>query len=149
MLITERDRIARDLHDLVIQRLFAAGLSLQTLRHYTADQAAHERITGVTQELDGTIRDLRNTIYSLHSARRGTERLTGHVLRTVQEAARGADFAPKLQLTGPVDDAVPEAVANQLLAVLAEALSNAVRHSGADEISISLTAREGAVERRC
>jgi len=146
VLFTDRDRIARDLHDLVIQRLFAAGLSLQTLRRYTADPAAHERITGVTKELDGTIRDLRNTIYSLQSGRTGTELLTDHVLRTVQEAARGAGFAPNLQLTGPVDDAVPEAVAAQLLAVLAEGLSNAVRHSGAGEISISLTVREGAVE---
>ncbi|MFP5312058.1 MAG: GAF domain-containing protein, partial [Actinomycetes bacterium] len=79
LLITDRERIARDLHDLVIQRLFAAGLSIQSLRRYTPDSVAHQRIAAVTTELDETIRRLRDTIYSLRTAEEEREPLTGRV----------------------------------------------------------------------
>jgi signal transduction histidine kinase len=69
-------------------------------------------------------------------------------MRTIHEGIRNSEFSPKVQLTGPVDEAVPDAVVEQLLPVPSEGLSNAVRHSGADEIDISLTARPGCVELR-
>lgn len=146
MLFADRDRIAKDLHDLVIQRLFAAGLSIQSLRRYTDNAVAHERIAAATSELDATIRELRATIYSLQDGQGGQELLTGRVLRTIQEGARNAGFTPKVQLIGPVDDAVPDDIASHLLPVLSEGLSNAIRHSGAKNISVCLTAGQGQVE---
>ena len=148
LLSIDRDRIARDLHDLVIQRLFGAGLSMQSLRRYIPDPVAQERISAVTAELDGTIHELRDTIYSMRTGHGQKEPLTGLIMRTIHEGIRNSDFSPKVQLTGPVDDAVPDAVVEQLLPVLSEGLSNAVRHSGADQIDISLTARPDRVELR-
>ncbi len=138
LLLTDRERIARDLHDLVIQRLFAAGLSIQSLRRFTTDPVAHDRIAAVTKELDDTIRKLRDTIYSLRTADVEREPLTGRILRVVRESSRSYGLIPKVSLDGPVDS-VREDVAAQLLPVLSEALSNALRHSGAEEIQVSLT----------
>jgi signal transduction histidine kinase len=146
LLSMDRDRIARDLHDLVIQRLFGAGLSMQSLRRYTPDPVAQERISGVTAELDSTIHELRDTIYSMRTGHGQKEPLTGLVMRTIHDGIRNSAFSPKVHLTGPVDEAVPDSVVEQLLPVLSEGLSNAVRHSGADELTISLTARLDRVE---
>lgn len=146
LLFTDRDRIARDLHDLVIQRLFAAGLSIQSLRRFASDPVAHERIAAVTTELDETIRELRDTIYSLRTGEGEKEPLTGRVLRTVQESSRDAGFTPRVVLDGPLDEAVSENIASHLLPVLSEGLSNAIRHSGADEIHVTLSAGQGRVE---
>jgi len=145
LLFTDRERIARDLHDLVIQRLFAAGLSIQSLRRYTQDPVAHGRIASVTTELDDTIRELRDTIYSLRTEATH-EPLTGRILRSVQDTSRSAAVRPQVAFSGPVDDAVPEDVAAHLLPVLSEGLSNAIRHSEADEIQISVTAEPERVE---
>lgn len=145
LLFTDRERIARDLHDLVIQRLFAAGLSIQSLRRYTGDPVAHGRIAAVTTELDDTIRELRDTIYSLRTEE-GNEPLTGRILRTVQDSSSSAAVRPQVAFSGPVDDSVPEDVAVHLLPVLSEGLSNALRHSGADEIQISVSAGPERVE---
>lgn len=146
LLFTDRDRIARDLHDLVIQRLFAAGLSIQSLRRFASDPVAHERIAAVTTELDETIHELRDTIYSLRTGEGGKESLTGRVLRTVREGSRNAGFTPRLVFSGPVDEAVSEDLASHLLPVLSEGLSNAMRHSGADEIHVTLSVGQGQLE---
>ncbi|WP_367400678.1 GAF domain-containing sensor histidine kinase [Arthrobacter sp. PsM3] len=146
LLFADRDRIAKDLHDLVIQRLFAAGLSIQSLRRYTDNAVAHERIAGATSELDATIRELRATIYSLQDGQDGAGLLTDRALRAVQAGARDLGFTPTVQLTGPLDDTVSEELAAHLLRVLSEGLSNSIRHSGAKNISISLTAGQDNVE---
>lgn len=146
LLFTDRERIARDLHDLVIQRLFAAGLSIQSLRRYTLDPVAHERIAAVTTELDDTIRKLRDTIYSLRTGQEDREPLTSRALRVVQHHSRSYAVDPKLAFAGPVDDAVPENVAGHLLSVLSEGMSNAARHSGAGEIRVTVSATENQVE---
>ncbi|NUS35685.1 MAG: histidine kinase, partial [Pseudarthrobacter sp.] len=145
LLFTDRERIARDLHDLVIQRLFAAGLSIQTLRRHTPDPVAHERINAVTRELDDTIRKLRDTIYSLRTGEEEREPLTGRILRVVRENSRSYAVTPKVALDGPVDS-VPEEVAVHLLSVVSEALSNALRHSGGDEIQVEVTVGHDQVQ---
>lgn len=144
-LFIDRERIAADLHDLVIQRLFAAGLSIQSLRRYTSDPEAHERrIATVTEELDDCIHQLRDTIYSLQARQPDRELLSGRVLRAVLEAANAAGFLPRVQLSGPVD-LVGDEVAEQLLPVLTESVSNAVRHSGSEDIHVLLAANETEV----
>ncbi|WP_306632522.1 GAF domain-containing sensor histidine kinase [Arthrobacter sp. B1I2] len=147
LLITDRERIARDLHDLVIQRLFAAGLSIQSLRRYTMDPVAHERIAAVTMELDDTIRKLRDTIYSLRTADEEREPLTGRILRVVRENSRSYAVTPKVSLDGAVDS-IREDVAVHLLSVLSEGLSNALRHSGAEEIEVMVAVGRDQVQLR-
>lgn len=138
VVFTERDRIARDLHDVVIQRLFAAGLSIQSLQRFVNEKTATDRIRAVTTELDETIRDLRNTIYSLRVSSRETELLSNKILRLVRNALKPLSFAPRLNLAGPVDSAISEDTSRHLLAVLSEGLSNAVRHAEASAIEVSV-----------
>ncbi|MDQ0734875.1 GAF domain-containing sensor histidine kinase [Arthrobacter agilis] len=135
----DRDRIARDLHDLVIQRLFATGLSIQSLRKYTADPHALERINAVTGELDATIRELRDTIYSLRSIPRAEPTFTSTVFSLVADAFDGHDLEPVLQLSGPLNASLQGERADHVRAVLLEGLSNALRHAGARSITTALT----------
>ena len=145
VIFTDRDRIARDLHDLVIQRLFAVGLSIQSLRRYTANPAAPHRIDAITDELDTSIRDLRNTIYSLRVTSSGPALLSSRILEKVQSGSASLSFAPQLTLTGKVDSLEDETVIENLLAVISEGLSNAVRHSRADNITISVGVAAGSL----
>lgn len=138
LVFTDRDRIARDLHDLVIQRLFAAGLSIQSLRRFTADPSAPERIDGITDELDTSIRDLRDTIYSLGALSPGRGPLSSRILEKVRSGAAALPYTPHLTLTGRVDALEDEVVIEHLLAVISEGLSNAVRHSEAQTIAVSV-----------
>ncbi|WP_320535743.1 GAF domain-containing sensor histidine kinase [Pseudarthrobacter sp. IC2-21] len=142
---TDRDRIARDLHDLVIQRLFAAGLSIQSLRRLITGEQAARTLQTVTAELDEVIRELRNTIYSLNGATTEKELLSSRVLQAVRSAARSLRFVPRLTLTGPIDAIRDEETAANILAVVTEGLSNAVRHSGADSIRVSVSVDDGFV----
>ncbi|HKU11817.1 MAG TPA: GAF domain-containing protein [Sinomonas sp.] len=142
----DRDRIAQDLHDLVIQRLFAAGLRIQALRRFTTGPAADARIGEVTAELDASIRELRNTIYSL-GTRDSTalETFSRKFLDTLRKALHEADLKPHIDLTGIVDD-IPSPIARQVLAVLSEAASNAVRHSHAANLTVSVVLENGNLE---
>lgn len=142
LVFTDRDRIARDLHDLVIQRLFAAGLSVQSLNRFTKEDHALERIRAITGELDEAIRSLRDTIYSLRTGNSDTELLSGRLRRVTRSAAKSMPFAPGLNLEGPVDSVLPDK-AEHVVAVVTEGLSNAMRHSGADSIEVSVSALNG------
>ena len=144
LVFTDRDRIARDLHDLVIQRLFAAGLSVQSLTRFTKDDLALERIRTITGELDEAIRSLRDTIYSLRSSSGETALLSGRIRRVARSSAKSMPFTPRLTLTGPVDAVTPDK-ADNVVAVVSEGLSNAIRHSGADAISVSVAVIKGRV----
>ncbi|EMY34040.1 histidine kinase with GAF domain [Arthrobacter crystallopoietes BAB-32] len=146
VLFADRDRIARDLHDVVIQRLFAAGLSIQSLRRYTGDEAAHQRIAEVTQELDEAILELRDTIYSLQAD--SDQALSSRLFRTLQEGTSGHAAKPRLEITGPVDSVIPHYIAEHLLAVATEGVSNAVRHSAAAAIDVSIAVEDHTVRLR-
>ncbi|MDQ3886220.1 MAG: sensor histidine kinase, partial [Actinomycetota bacterium] len=128
----DRDRIARDLHDLVIQRLFAVGLSLQGISRLVEAPEAARRLTTAVEDLDQTIRDIRRSIFSLQEvAVSGPVGLRGELLRAVQESADTLGFEPQLNLSGPLDTLVPHPVQPDLLATLREALSNLSRHADA------------------
>jgi signal transduction histidine kinase len=139
LLFEDRDRIARDLHDLVIQRLFAAGLSLQSgLRHSLPPEGA-ARLDSVVDELDATIKDIRRTIFALGTMDTGAADLQSEVVALVDRAASTLKFRPGLEFEGPVRTAVPPDVAPELLAVLGELLSNATRHADAHRIEVQVS----------
>jgi signal transduction histidine kinase len=137
LLVADRDRIARDLHDLVIQRLFATGLQLQGASRM-AGEDVRDRLSSAVEDLDVTIRDIRSTIFELQHAHSGS--LRADVRGVVKEYVPTLGFTPMVRTTGPLDTAVPRALADQLLAVLREALSNVARHAGADAAVVEVDA---------
>jgi signal transduction histidine kinase len=135
----DRDRIGRDLHDLVIQRLFAVGLSLEGAGRRVTDPDVTARLSQAVDDLDDTIKDIRRTIFALGSLGE-TEDIQAEVTRLVDRAAGTLKFRPALKFEGPVRSLVSSDVAPDLLAVLGEALSNASRHAGASQVDVLLAA---------
>ncbi|HVS69360.1 MAG TPA: GAF domain-containing protein, partial [Mycobacteriales bacterium] len=133
--LEDRERIARDLHDLVIQRLFAAGMTLQSAEAHIMDETVKARLAAVADDLDGTIRELRQAIYQLQTPVIGDD-FRQEVQHVADRVAGGADLKVRVRFGGPVGTLVPDRIRPHLLAVLAEALSNAVRHSGAAAIDV-------------
>jgi signal transduction histidine kinase len=139
--ISDRERIARDLHDVVIQRLFATGLQLQGVAMLAAGSEVGERLDGTVDELDNIIKAIRGTIFELQHRQ-------GHSLRAdlrslVADYVPVLGFTPAVRTSGPVDTAVPARVRDQLLPVLREALSNVARHAlaGMADIDLSVNAQ--------
>jgi signal transduction histidine kinase len=140
----ERDRIARDLHDLVIQRLFAIGLGLEGLSRLSTDPLVAERVTGFSRDLDRTIREIRNSIFSLQEPAEAQGSLRSELLRVALDASGMLGFEPRIGFDGPLDAAVPNVVRTDLVATLREALSNVARHAAAHAVAAEVTVdREG------
>jgi two-component system, NarL family, sensor histidine kinase DevS len=137
-LVDDRERIARDLHDTVIQRLFAVGLSLQSALTRAVGDPAIERIQLAVDEIDVTIRDIRSSIFALHTRRPFGESVRDDVLVIAREAARALGFEPSVSFDGPVDTMVTDVVREHLLATLREALSNVTKHAHAASVSIEV-----------
>ena len=134
----DRDRIARDLHDLVIQRLFATGMHVQgTTRLQDVPPVAVERLEQVVDELDETIREIRQTIFALHEPIEGpASGLRGRLLRETAQSAALLGFEPSVRFVGPVDTMVPTEIVEHLVAALREALTNAAKHAHAHQIEV-------------
>lgn len=138
--LTDRDRIARDLHDLAIQRLFATGMTLQSAGRFIEHPEASERVARAVDDLDETIKIIRSTIFGLRT--RGGADGTGlraRAMRIVGEAAPVLAFAPSVRMEGLLDTEVPKEVADHVVAVLSEALTNIARHARADRAEVVLT----------
>ena len=133
----DRDRIARDLHDLVVQRLFAVGLSLRTMSRRALPQDEQQRrVEQAVDDLDLTVKELRRSIFQLH--RRPGEGDVRADLEGIVAAARSPlGFMPDFTVDGPVES-LPDPVVPHLYAVLREALSNAARHAGASSVEVAL-----------
>ncbi len=144
----ERDRIAADLHDHVIQRLFATGMTLQSIAATVSDTGgcgagatAAARIVGTIQDLDDTIGQIRSTIFALHHlAQPAGGGLRGQILDIIVEVAQALGFTPAFRVDGPLDTVTSAGVGEDLLAVVREALSNIVRHAHAHAADIVITA---------
>lgn len=137
----DRDRIARDLHDLVIQRLFATGMSLQGASRLpgVSDQAI-DRITRAVDELDETIKEIRQTIFELHEPVEGpNSSFRGRVMREAAQSAASLGFEPAVRFVGPVDSAVSDSTSEHLLAALREVLTNAAKHARASSVEVVVT----------
>jgi signal transduction histidine kinase len=140
-LYEDRDRIARDLHDLVIQRLYATGMSLEgTMPMITRPEVA-SRITNAVDAMDETIKEIRSTIFALQA--RGTQAgpdLRGETVALVDEMTDMLGFAPSLRLGAGLGGGIRAEVAEQALAALREALSNAARHANASQVDVTVDA---------
>ncbi|MGQ0432314.1 MAG: GAF domain-containing protein [Microthrixaceae bacterium] len=137
-LLEDRERIARDLHDRVIQRLFASGMALQATGRLIEDPELAARVQETVDEIDETIREIRNTIFALSAPSRRGLRLD--VLGAADDARAALGYVPQVHLEGPVETIVPDDVAEHLLAVLREALTNVARHAGASHVDVVVTA---------
>jgi signal transduction histidine kinase len=138
--LEDREGIARDLHDLVIQRLFATGMALEGAVRLVDNPDVAERIVRAVDSLDETVKDIRSAIFALHSRSTGAggPTLRERILAEVQSAAEMLGFAPTLRMEGLLDTRVPEAHADQLLAALREALTNVARHAQAERVQVSV-----------
>jgi len=141
-ILADRDRIARDLHDLVIQRLFATGLTLQSMARRSEHPEIAERLGAVVNDLDATIRDIRGTIFELGREGSGAD-LKGQILSVALAAESMLGVRPHVDCVGPLDSAVPDAVRPHLIAVIVEALSNVGRHADAAQVDVTVSI-EGA-----
>ena len=142
--LEDRDRIARDLHDLVIQRLFATGLNVQAVAGLVSHDDGRARLDKAVDDIDATIRDLRRAIFSLRSGliQRGLRAAVADELRV---AAEPLGFEPTLRIEGPVDALVPREIADDVVAVVREGLANVVKHAHAKGVTVLLETKDGAV----
>lgn len=143
----DRDRIARDLHDLVIQRLFATGMQLQgATRTEGLPPEAGDRIVRAIDDLDETIREIRQTIFALHEPMdANTPGVRGRVLREAAQSVALLGFTPSVRFVGPVDTLLGPDLVEHLVAVLREALANVARHASASRADVMVEASaEGA-----
>jgi signal transduction histidine kinase len=134
--ISDRERIARDLHDVVIQRLFATGLQLQGVASLVGDPAIGTRLERAVDELDLTIKAIRGTIFELQHKQ--GDSLRAEIRGLVREYVPVLGFSPVVLTSGPIDTAVPTHVREQLLPVLREAVSNVARHALADQAQVEV-----------
>ena len=139
-ILEDQERIARDLHDTVIQRLFATGLTLQGVSRLTTEPA-RSRIMTAVDDLDTTIRQIRTVIFGLERVAGGPPAgLRSRILDLCAEAARSLGFDPTVAFDGPIDTMVPGDIGDDVTTVLREALSNVSRHAAAHAVSVRIAA---------
>jgi signal transduction histidine kinase len=140
-LFEDRDRIARDLHDHVIQRLFAAGLGLSALASRSGEPEVRYRLEACTEQLDAAIRAIRQSIFELH--RTQETGVQAKVLEVARDALVVLGFTPDLRFEGPVDALVDMETADHVIGVVREALSNTARHAKATSVTVRLSVADG------
>ncbi|MGV0745053.1 GAF domain-containing protein [Mycolicibacterium sp. XJ870] len=135
-ILTDRDRIARDLHDHVIQRLFAVGLALQGTISRARSAEVQQRLTGCVDDLHTVIQEIRTAIFDLHTSSAGGTRLRQRLDQAIDQFA-GSDVRTNVQFVGPLS-VVDATLADHAEAVVREAVSNAVRHGHPSELSVDV-----------
>ena len=140
LLAEDRERIARDLYDTVIQRRFAAGLTLQGAAARIEDPEVADRLGRTVDDLDETVRHIRTTIFELQRRRAPGRSVRREVLDLVAEAADALGFDPVVQFDGPIDSLLDDDVAAHLLATTRESLPNVVRHAQTPSLAVTVVA---------
>jgi signal transduction histidine kinase len=146
VVLEDRDRIAKDLHDTVIQRLFAVAITLMSALKIVKRPEASVRVQRAVDELDDTIRQIRSSIFALQ-APSGDGGLRSRIHSIVDAAVENLGFAPSVRLDGLLDISVNDDIAEHVLAVLQEALSNVVRHAHAHRVNVSVDVADELVLR--
>jgi GAF domain-containing protein len=137
----DRDRIARDLHDLVVQRLFATGMMLESTRRRPGAEDVRDILGRAADELRSTVQEVRTTIFALQQPPAGPPAgLRGRVLRETASAAALFGFPPSAHFTGAVDARVPDDVADRLLTALRHALADAAGRPGVSRVEVTVDA---------
>ncbi len=136
----DRDRIARDLHDQVIQRLYASGMKLQGTIPLIDRQPAAERVSSVVDDMDATINDIRQAIFALQSRGQAAPSLQEKVMEVIDQMTGPMGMSSSLRLDTGLDDQVPDDIGDDMLHALREALSNAARHGKASGVEVSIGA---------
>lgn len=144
--LEDRDRIARDLHDHVVQRLFAAGLNIQSVCTTLAPGVAVDRLNDQVDEIDATIRQIRSTIFGLHATRGQPVGARAMILQVITAATASLPGPPEVSFRGPIDLLVSEALRDDVVAVVREALTNVGRHAAAERVEIFVSADARSVE---
>jgi signal transduction histidine kinase len=139
--LEDRERIARNLHDTVIQRLFAVGMMLQAIAPNATRDADKARLVQAVDEIDETIREIRTSIFALEAHQH--HGLRAEILDLVQEISDRSGLEPHISFDGPIDAGIDPEVVPDLLAVLREALSNTARHAQATTVDVSLASTDG------
>lgn len=143
----ERARIGRDLHDTVIQNLYATGLRLEAaLRVGMEPSEVRDRIEQAVGSIDGTIKEIRTTIFGLHDGLRSGQGSRERLLAVVEESSRLLGFMPRVRIGGPVDTVVDRDLADQLVPVLREALTNVAKHARATSALVRIEVSTSSVE---
>lgn len=142
--LAERDRIARDLHDHVIQRLFAVGLTLQGTVPRSRRADVRERISAAVDDLQSVVQEIRTSIFDLHVAEVGYGGLRQRIEKAVRQHTAESSIDVTVRVTGPLS-VVPADLADEAEAVVREAVSNAVRHSGAATLTVEVDVRDDLV----
>jgi PAS domain S-box-containing protein len=142
-LLHERERIGRDIHDMVIQRIFAAGMSIQAAAGLVDSHDVRDRLNEVTDGLDETIRHLRQAIFEIGQTDE-QQTLSSQIASIVVERGQHLGFTPELRVNGQLDE-LPDFVADQLIATLTESLSNVARHADATEARATIECSDGQV----
>ena len=142
--LADRDRIARDLHDQVIQRLFAIGLSMQGTHRLTKSPAAASRLTEHIDQLHEVIQDIRTAIFDLQTESSDAPKLRGTLHKIVTEITEGTPVRTTIRMSGPLD-VVQHGLAEHAQAVIREAVSNSVRHAAATELTVTVSVDDDLV----
>ena len=147
-LLAERERIARDLHDLVIQRLFASGISLQSVESDPSlSTASLEKIKSTLDNLDSTVQQIRTTIFALQDEH-PIQDIRSLILSEIASLSAIAGFQISNSFQGPVDTMIGEELANQVIPVIRELITNAIRHAEATKIDLVVLANQTYCEIR-
>jgi len=145
--VRERDRIARDLHDTVIQNLYATGLGLQAAQREAARPAAvQERIARAVESIDATVKEIRATIFALQDDPSASNGARARLLSVSEEMASLLGFPPRMRLDGPIDTMVGRELTEQVVPVLRESLTNVAKHARATTVTVRVEVVDGQLE---
>jgi signal transduction histidine kinase len=135
--VEERERIARDLHDTVIQELFATSMTIHSVANQTIDAAHVSRLETAVENLDETISEIRSVVFGLHRDSPASVGIRARIVRIADDEHAALGFEPRIRFDGPVD-ALNERIAMELIAAAREALTNVARHAQASKVEIAV-----------